>query len=157
MPGDDRLWRKLKAKIDKLHAQNAHVKVGVLGTGETAEDGSLTMVELAAIHEFGSPAAGIPERSFIRFTVRNKQDLLNHRITQLATAFVNDKISIEQALGLLGATAAAEIKNSITSKQIKQDLKPATIKAKGSTTALIDTGRLLQSITWKVESGNEHH
>jgi phage gpG-like protein len=152
VPGDDRLWRELRRKVIEMGAEGAHVKIGVLSSkgGEQLE-GGITMLELAAIHEFGSPTAGIPERSFIRFTMRNRKDEIAAQITKVAKAFVADKVTLEQGLGVLGAWAAGAVKKSITSKEIKQDLKPETIARKGSSTALVDTGRLLQAITWQVQ------
>lgn len=154
--GDDKPWREIHAKITKMGIENPYVQVGVLATGELTEDGSLTMVELAAIHEFGSPARHIPERSFIRFTIRNKSAALQATAERIGRAFLADTMTLQRGLELLGDIAVTEIKSSIVDGRIKQRLKPATIKAKikkGSLTptlALVDTQRLLNSITRRV-------
>ena len=49
-------WEELRERNAK--AKGAQVRVGVFGS-ETHEGTDLTLVELAAIHEFGSPAANI--------------------------------------------------------------------------------------------------
>ncbi len=151
-------WDELYAKIGK--AANATVKVGVLAAqGAQTQDG-ITMLELAAIHEFGSPAAGIPERSFIRstFAVHAKAEF-ETVIGKLARGIVAEKITIHRALEVLGAWSVAQVKNSISKRLIKQDLQPETIKRKNrtardksdATTALVNTGRLINAISYEVD------
>ena len=54
------------------------VRVGVLADQPKKERGggvgTLSLVEVAALHEFGAPGAGIPQRSFIRATVDAHRD-----------------------------------------------------------------------------------
>lgn len=166
--GSTELWDKLVRKIGEVAASKAHVKVGILQregaqviTDEEAEGATVpfTMVELAATHEFGSPSAGIPERSFIRATMRREEDALRTTAVQVATGIIDDKLTIEQGLGLLGAKAATEIRNTIRNSQTEgpqpQANAPATIAAKGSSTPLVDTGRLINAITWQVAKGED--
>lgn len=163
MGGDDSVWRALHRKMTEAGIENAHVKVGVLAAaGAESAGAGITMVELAAIHEFGSPAAGIPERSYIRFTMLAKGDELRTKCTALAVLLVNEQMTFDRALGLLGTWASTEIRKSITERKIKQELRPATIARKNrtskdatdQTTALVDTGRLLNAITWEVNLGS---
>lgn len=147
--------RKMKALVKKLGVlASKKVRVGVLGSkgGNEDRDG-ITMVELMAIHEFGSPAANIPKRAPIKGTfdkleVQREQAKLS---AKLMDRILDDKITIDQALELLGTWGAAQVKNRITNEDIPPPLKPATIAKKGSTKPLVDTGRLLGSITHEVE------
>lgn len=136
------LWDQLYAKMVKLGLQDAHVNVGVLGGGEIAD--------IAAIHEFGAPGAGIIKRSFIRFTMKDREKDIAKVLTKVGTAVLKDTMTVERALDVLGLWVQGAIKRSITKKLIVQQLKPGTIAAKGSTTALLDTGQLMNAITWKV-------
>jgi len=155
---DAKTWEKLREKLPT----NARVRVGVLaGAGGDAKASSgITMLELAAIHEFGSPAAGIPERSFIRSTF-DREDVrlrLNMMGARLARAIVANKMDWTQALGMLGAWAASQIKstikNRLTTGPDPQENRPATIEKKGSDLPLVDTGRLINAITWLVTGGS---
>ena len=149
---DDRALRRLQKRLEA--SGNAHVKVGVLGSkgGNAPHDSSgISLVELAAIHEFGSPAAGIPERSFIRRTFIEKRRELEEVITKLARGVVAGKLDMRRALDILGAWASAEVKKTVTAgAHIPPPLKPATIERKGSDRPLIDTGRLIGAVTWEV-------
>lgn len=154
----DELFRALRKKI--ASAKDAHVRVGVLqskGGSDTAADGETTLAELAAIHEFGAPRAGIPSRSFLRRTFTDEQgrDALSKFLTRIGTQVVRDTIEIGEALEQLGAWGVAQVKRRIKAN-IPPPLKPATIKAKTvggkkGETPLIDTGQLINAITWEVK------
>lgn len=165
MAGSTAVWDKLKREVGK--AAHSFIRVGVLSSKGGAEqhpsdDGDpITMVELAAIHEFGAKvtrdtAEGpvtivIPERSFIRSTfLIRRVNALRTIQTKLATAIVQKGMPVKRALGLLGQWAAAEVKNTITEIDIPPPLAQSTIDAKGSTKPLVDTGRLLNAITYEV-------
>lgn len=158
---------KYTLNLEKLHelerkmerVGDAKVKVGVLASrGGNAQhvdaDGKatgITMVELAAIHEFGSPAANIPERSFIRRTFIEKQDALAGVIAKLARGVVTEKITLERALNVLGAWGAAEVKKTVTlGAHIPPPLQPETVARKKSNRPLVDTGRMVDSVQWEI-------
>ncbi len=141
-------WDLLYAKMIAMGRQDAHVQVGVLGDGRTESGESI--LEIAAIHEYGAPGAGIPKRSFIRFTVKQRKADINRVIIRMASQVLTKGLTIDSALNVIGEFTKSAIKQSIVNKLIKQDLKPATIKRKGSSTALVDTGQLLNAITHKV-------
>lgn len=135
--------------------EKARVKVGILeGKGGEAEHGEsgMAIIEIAAVHEFGSVDGRIPERSFLRRTFEEQQDELIKFQSKIAVAVVNQRLSIEQGLGQLGLWAQAAIKRTITGDPpIPPPLKPATIARKGSDRPLVDTGQLLNSIQWELE------
>lgn len=147
---DARVFDKLVKKIGALAHKS--VRVGVLSAkgGNEDRDG-ISMVELAAIHEFGTE--DIPERSFLRGTfkdasVRREQVKVS---TSLAKKIINDNMSVDQALELLGTWGVSKVKGQITGPGIPPPLKPATIAAKGSNRPLVDTSRLLGAINHEVE------
>lgn len=145
LQGDVKVWRELYSRL-----ADAKVDVGVLaekGGLETTSDG-ITMVELAAIHEYGSPDAGIPERSFIRWTFNNPANIkiMSDICAKLVKKFLRGA-KLETSLGLLGAWAVGAIKTTIRSRIPPPNAK-STIARKGSSTPLVDTGRLLNSLSW---------
>ncbi len=149
---DKRLWDKLRAKAKRL--DKMHVKIGVLASkGGAAAHGpdQISLIELAAIHEFGSPAAHIPERSFIRATFNIRRvNALRDMVARLAKAIITNDLAPERALAMLGAWGAAEVKNTITEIDIPPPLADSTVQAKGSSKPLVDTGLLKNSISYEV-------
>jgi hypothetical protein len=149
---DDRVFRELRRKIGKL--ADASVSVGVLKADEPHADSDMTIVEIAAVHEFGSPAAGIPERSFIRSTFENS-DVVNQQralCAKVARKIIRDKMTPEEGLQILGQWGVAQVKKRIRA-HIPPPLKDETIKRKKSSTPLIDTGQLLNALTYEVKGG----
>ena len=139
--------KRLQASAKQL-AGKPRVKIGVLGGGDHGPD--LTNAELATIHEFGAPRAGIPERSFLRGTFDAKNREWQKFAEKLLKAIAAGRIDADQALGLLGERAVADVRKTIRNG-IDPPLKAATVRRKGSSKPLIDTGRLLQSISWSIE------
>ncbi len=149
-------WDEIRAEVKR--AEGMSVKVGILQSkgGDSEHEGGITMIELAAIHEFGSPAAGIPQRSFIRSTFQvNFVNELRELTAKLAKGIYQGNLTADKALGLLGQWGAAAVKRTIREKMTtgpeEQSLKPATIAAKGSSTPLYDHGRLINTINYEVE------
>ena len=102
------------------------------------------VAQVAKWQEYGT--IHIPMRPFMRNAVEknNKKwfDTLGELIKQNATQ--------EQALGKIGEIARGDIIKSIT--QFREPANnPSTIKAKGSSNPLIDTGLMRRSVTYKVK------
>ena len=148
----DQVFRELALKIGRL--SKARVKVGCLQSGagnETAVNSDITMAELWAIHEFGAPRANIPARKPLRTTFEEPegaQELLVF-LAKTATAIVNNKLDPEKALDVLGLWAVAKVQARIV-MGLPPPIRPATVKAKGSSGILIDTGQLKASCTHEV-------
>lgn len=145
--GYDKYLQQVKEMKEK-----PYIKIGIMESAGSTEDG-ITIAGIASVHEFGSKSAGIPERSFIRSTMDEKRDkFLN--ITAAALIKIGDGADVTQQLGIIGLYIASEIKKKIVSK-IPPPNAPETIKRKGSSTPLIDTGRMLNSITHLVVGGDK--
>lgn len=157
------VWKRLQRALllNSAAAKESHVKVGVLaqkGGKATVPGGDISMIELAAIHEFGSPAAGIPQRSFIRSTFARQE---NHRALAEMAAKLTQRVihgmPLERALGIIGTWAVARIRETIDQRLTEgpepQENAPSTIRKKGSDLPLVDTGRLKQSLAWWVWIG----
>jgi hypothetical protein len=178
---DLKIWLALKNRLPDI--AEARVRVGVLadkGGAAIVPGTSLNMVALAAIHEFGSPAARIPERSFIRSTF--EQPDVVRRIRALALRGAKKLLAegplrmneLELALGAIGAFAAGAIRKTVKMRMTvgpeDQRLRPSTVakrmatphmqriikrlakqgKAPGDPVPLLDTGRLLNAVSWLV-------
>jgi hypothetical protein len=91
----------------------------------------------------------VPERSFIRTTV----DLRKRKIAALARNLAGDVLVGERimrdALQMLGVFVQGLIRKRM-SRGIPPPLRPATVKRKGSSKPLIDTGQLRGSVDLRV-------
>lgn len=143
---DDRVWRALRTRMLELH--RAFVKVGIVGDGATAKHGDSTNVEIAAAHEFGTER--IPQRSFIRQAMVTRGDEYRALTASLAKRFILGTMTVEQVMGILGAWGAGAIKATITRTGTFAPLSPRTIARKGSSRPLVDTGQMLNSVSWIV-------
>lgn len=126
----------------KEYASDQKVLVGIRGEAGTTEDGSMTLATLGAIHEFGAP--NIPERSFLRTGV---SDAIPN-ISSLAESRLG-KDGVDKTLNLIGLMAQNAVKKKIVDLRDPANAV-STIRAKGSSNPLIDTGGLLGSITYIV-------
>jgi hypothetical protein len=111
---------------------------------------TLTIGEIAEIHEFGLGTA--PRRSFLAGWVDENQNEIREVVNKGASALVSGKLAGPlQFLNQLGAWAVGSIQKRMT-ENIPPPLAPETIRRKGSSVALIDTGQLRSSITYRVDA-----
>lgn len=152
---------KRKSKLPEFNDKvkkmaNSHVKIGVLeeAGAHEGEDSALTVADVASFHEFGTTnSLGeeiIPQRSFIGSSIDELRPELKELSKKLQGQILTGKMTAKQALGLLGEKVQAYIINKIN-EGIDPELDQKTIDRKGSSTPLIDTAQLKQSIRYKVE------
>ena len=91
----------------------------------------------------------IPERSFMRSTIQAKKKDIISLQKKLLKQIVNGTMKVETGLGLVGEFMADAIKQKIVSLRTPAN-SAATIRKKGSSNPLIDTGQLKNSITYEV-------
>lgn len=148
-------WQRLRALSKQ--ARDSSVRVGVLGDEKPREEGGLSNVQVATIHEFG--AGRIPERSFIRATFDAQRQAYFTLAARLAGALYDGKTTVEKALGLMGMKMVADIRAHIRAG-IAPPLAESTLRrrrakgrvgAKGEPVALIDTSQLINSITYALD------
>jgi hypothetical protein len=124
------------------------VKIG-FPQGPTEKDGT-PVAMIAAVHEFGAPSKHIPERSFLRSSIAENMPKYMRLNRASLVRIIHGKATPGLALGLLGEMAAGDAKKLIRNGNFVP-LSPATIRAKGSDKPLIDTGTMLQTLTYKVD------
>lgn len=113
-------------------------------SGYNYENGT-SVASVAAIHEFGAPGANIPARPFIGPTVKRQKKEWSKIISHFIPKVVEGKMTAFDVLDLVGRVAAGEIQTTI-STIYSPPLSPATIKRKGSSKPLIDTGLMLATV-----------
>ena len=115
--------------------------------GEINEDGT-SVAEYAACNEYGTDK--IPQRSFMG-TAFDEQRESYVRYMKRAINSVEHQ-SFAKAVYLLGLNAQKDIQSVISKRNILPRLADSTVKAKkGSTKTLVDTGALVNSITFEVK------
>lgn len=161
----DRGWKRLQALSKQLASNDVHVRVGVLDDGKegSADRDGLTNGMLAVAMEFGT--SRIPARSWIGRTFDQKRNEVQADMQRLLGHIVDGKISVDKALNVLGAKYSAEVKNTVTQgEQIPPPNAPSTLARKLAKTregaangvrTLIDTGRLIGSVTWAAFGGSK--
>lgn len=139
----DKGWRKLRKS---MLGKQAYVKIGVLSKAGSE------VVAIAVAHEYGTKQ--VPQRSFIRSAFDLHRNRYVHELRQLVKQIYGGKRSIDEVLGIMGLRIQTDIKAGITQgKGIPPPNARATIRRKGSSRPLIDTGRMLGSIIWQVVKG----
>lgn len=107
----------------------------------------LTLLEVAAIHEFG---LGVPRRSFIADWADENRENHYRQLLKMAKAIVKGKVaSLDQAFERLGNLYVGEVQKRIA-QGIEPPLAQSTIDRKGSSKPLIDTGQLRSSIRYRI-------
>jgi phage gpG-like protein len=147
---DKREQRRLEKLISKM-STSPHVAVGIL-QDEPITD-RFSMVDLATVHEYGSKDGRIPQRSFMRSTCDAKRAGHIKLVSLLQNKIIDGKLSIRQALTQLGEVVEKDMVQTIN-RGIRPTLKPATIKRKGSSKPLINTGHLKGFIKHEVRGAS---
>jgi hypothetical protein len=144
---NDKHWREIVRRLPQV--EGASVDVGIQSDAGASNDGT-PIAAYAAWNEFGTRYA--PSRSFIRSTADEKRGEWNNTADALIGRMLALKATPEQAFSLLGEKAQADIKQKIIALREPPN-DPATIRRKGSSNPLIDTGAMLNAIRYAVRMG----
>ena len=138
-------WQRIKLDFKQL--KNRGVKIGIMGD-ESAEGTSV--IDYAIYNEFGTKY--IPARPFMGTTADNYRDAAYKYTERLVGGLIDGKyVNANQVLTYLGMWYQAKVQLTIRqAKRWAEPDAPATIKAKGSSSPLIDTGRMIGAIRYEV-------
>jgi len=159
---DRRVLDRLEREWAKLSRTVVTVGVHDDAGAHHGDDQPITLPQLAAIHEFGTDK--IPERSFMRSTFDAKRPAYEAMIKDAAQRVTGGE-DAETAARRIGVIASNDCKRTIQAG-IAPPLADATKAARarkaehggglaslgGATTPLIDSGQLIASITFRVDS-----
>lgn len=138
-------WDKIVKSIK--HLKGSYTKVGLFGNGGSPSD---NLAARGAVHEFGSVKMNIPARPFNRRAwSRHKEKvikLLEEKYNRILAT--KGTASVRKALSDIGADFEGKLKQTIMDGGFVAN-KPATIKHKGSSRPLIDTGDMRNRIEHK--------
>lgn len=116
------------------------------------------VVDVAVYNNYGTFNADgtvhIPARPFLDIGgLKASQETKSIRV-YLFKQFNRGAISLDEAANIVGAKAAAIVKNTIRDFNDPPN-SPATIAKKKSDNPLVDTGLMMQSVTWDVRKKNK--
>jgi len=131
------------ARYRQIARDKPFVAVGLL------EGASQVVLDRGRWHEFGTE--NVPQRSFMRSTMKKNKKRYEALATKLAVAIVKGKRTTEDAMNYLGDEMASDIKATI-GRNIAPALQPETLaskKRKGYARpgiALMATGEMIATI-----------
>ena len=109
---------------------------------------SLTLGQLGLIHEFGTEH--IPPRPFLGPAIENNRASISALNRELLLKIIHGDLEKRVALGRLGAHGQRLVQEQIRATYLPP-LAPETIKRKGSSHPLIDTGQMMDNVAWEYE------
>jgi hypothetical protein len=109
---------------------------------------SITLGQLGLIHEFGTEH--IPPRPFLGPAIENNRASISALSRELLLKMLHGEMTSREALGKLGAHGQGLVQQQIR-ETYTPPLAPATIKRKGSSHPLIDSGQMMQNVQWEYE------
>jgi hypothetical protein len=154
--------------------QDSSVDIGILTKdGNEKVSNEFTLARLAAVQEYGvvinvtkkmrkylswkglplknsTTTITIPSRPFMRQTFDEQVSELGVFIDKMELGVIEGKFDRNLALEIIGDFHKSEIQKNMTTKGKFKANHPFTIKQKGSSNELIDTGRLVNSMDIKV-------
>ena len=150
MKGHDRLTpegKKFYAEVKKLAANEVFIGFQAGKKQHEGRDGEKADVaQIAAFNEFGTST--MPARPFLRKSADENKDVIVKMCTQAAKAIAKGSTE-QQELKKLGVFGASLVQEKIESGSYVP-LAPSTIKRKGSSKPLIDTGQMRQSVHYVI-------
>lgn len=134
--------RKLE-KINERFKGPDVVRVGLPRNSNPYPDGT-SVIMVGLVHEFGSATRGVPERSYLRSTVREKHKKYRKELQQLARKVLRGDMTKAAALNTFGTIVQTDVREKIT------DIKTPALTSRPGGNPLVDTGHLRQSIIYVV-------
>lgn len=141
----DRGYRALMNRLADIRGVRA-VTFGV-HEDQTHEPSGLPMARLLEIHELG---LGVPRRSAIVDWADENEPQARRQLERIARDVVAGRVSLADGLEKFGEWGVGSIRERIDNG-IPPPNAESTIRAKGSSTPLIDTHTLYDAITFKLE------
>lgn len=136
---------ELQKSLGKL-INDEFVTVGIHQDEDARPDDDINNATLGAIQHFGTDT--IPPRPWLDVGVAQS----TKEYLQIIKDGVEDGLSMRQIHEQMGLVAAASVQQYMVDLRTPPNT-PSTIKAKGSSNPLIDTGELRQSVTYEIQQG----
>ncbi|KAK54021.1 hypothetical protein L576_2353 [Bordetella bronchiseptica OSU054] len=137
--------RRLEDMAKKM-GDGGSLRVGFL-EGATYPNGTPVAL-VAAVNEFGRPDRNQPPRPFFRTMIAEKQKNWPRALGAVAK---NSDYDIDKTLGQMGEGIKGQLQESI--QQLDSPaLSPVTVARKGFEKPLVDTGHMMNSVDYEVDT-----
>jgi hypothetical protein len=144
LTGGDKLQARLREIAEGL-SKSSTLSVGFMSDATYPDGTSVALV--ATVNEFGAPSRGQPPRPFFRNMIAAKSEEWPDAIADL---LVKNDYDADRTLGQTGEGIKGQLQQSIADFS-EVPLKPETVARKGSDKQLVETGTMLNSVTYSVE------
>lgn len=125
--------------------QGLTIRVGYQDTEGT----DLAVIDIAVFHEFGT--INIPARPFFSSALDANSKQIGDMLQEVIGKIIDGDMTAVKAAERVGLFVKSLIQKRIRdSPNWAEPLAESTIEAKGSSTPLVDTGELLNSVTYAV-------
>lgn len=124
-------------------AKNKRVKVGFPAGKDSADEEGVSAIFKATVNNYG---LGVPLRPFMAIAFAQNSDKYKKF---LGKEISKDPDNIDTTLDKIGAMGKGDVQKSIIDLKSPPNAK-WTISKKGSSNPLVDTGHMIQSVTWDV-------
>ena len=142
----DRGWSRIRRNA--LGMNGRAVKVGILADAGT-NDG-VAIVDYAVFNEFGTET--IPARPFMRKAADDNEAAALAQARGLAGMMMAGRLTPDQVLHQIGLWFQARVRTTIrTAFRWAVPNAPATVRRKGSSRPLIDTGAMHGAVNYELE------
>jgi hypothetical protein len=137
--------KKITANIKELGGYQ--VKIGIMGDAGEVE--GVAVVDYAFYNEFGT--SRIPARPFMSTTYdRHAEDTIKFA-QYLVGGLIDGKSSVSKVLNTLGLHYQSKVRDTIRDAvNWAAPNAPSTIEQKGSSSPLINTGRMVGAVNYEV-------
>lgn len=152
----DKGLARIVASVARTGSRSVHVGLVGAVASEIHHD-DITVTEVGLINEFGSRAAGVPERSFLRSTLAENRTEFKNFTGYLARLIVIGSMTPDRALDTLGQVFAEKVRHKILDNGgVQPGNADSTIRQKGFDHPLLETGHLASAISYVVVSEPGH-
>lgn len=145
LKGGQALVKRLEELAQRL-GDGGTLRVGFL-EGATYPDGTPVAL-VAAVNEFGRPDRNQPPRPFFRAMIAEKQKDWPRALGAVAK---NNDYDIDKTLGQMGEGIKGQLQESIRNLD-SPVLSPVTVARKGFEKPLVDTGHMMNSVDYEVDT-----
>lgn len=131
----------LQQELSAFKNDGSVLTVGVHEAENAREDGELTNAQIGVYNHFGTE--NIPPRPFLDVGIMSGAQSYQEALEELQPD------NLQEALETIGVFAQSAVQEYMTDLRVPPNAQ-STIKKKGSSNPLIDTGELRSSIKWVV-------
>lgn len=139
-----------KLKKDLQDLKEAEITVGyqgVSGAKMHPESEGASVAQVASYMEFGTKT--IPARPFLRTALKQNKSEIKQAVRKALSDIIDQRADLDTAVSNIGEAAVEAIRTTIdNASSWAAPLAASTVKAKGSSSPLIDSGTMKDKASW---------